>query len=107
MSHSHTSTPGSSPMHSPNVAGLLSPHRAVPSSHHGQNPSPHRLSITGGSASGNGTMSSTTTTTATTTVSTTPATNQPFSSVAIELNEIQSSKRYNFHNLFMKKKKNK
>ncbi|XP_057331598.1 serine/threonine-protein kinase BRSK2 isoform X3 [Microplitis mediator] len=90
MSHSHTSTPGSSPMHSPNVAGLLSPHRAVPSSHHGQNPSPHRLSITGGSASGNGTMSSTTTTTATTTVSTTPATSQPFSSVAIELNEIQS-----------------
>lgn len=78
-------------MHSPNVAGLLSPHRAVPNSHHGQNPSPHRLSITSGSASGNGTMASTTTTT---TVSTTPATSQPFSNIAIELNEIQSSKNY-------------
>ncbi|XP_020291838.1 serine/threonine-protein kinase BRSK2 isoform X2 [Pseudomyrmex gracilis] len=55
-SHSHTSTPGSSPLHAP--AGLLSPHRAVPTSHLGQTADGlHRLSIGGGTtanAAGNG-----------------------------------------------------
>lgn len=87
-SHSHASTPVGSPLHGPNVAGLLSPHRAVPSSHHGQTPIPHRLS-TGGAASGNGTTPSSTTTTS---VSTTPTVVQPLSSVGIELSEIQPSK---------------
>ncbi|XP_034941264.1 serine/threonine-protein kinase BRSK2 isoform X2 [Chelonus insularis] len=86
-SHSHASTPGSSPLHGPNVGGLLSPHRVIPSSHHGQSPTPHRLSISG-TASGNGTTPSTTTTT---TTSTTPSGGgQPLSNVSIELNEIQS-----------------
>ncbi|CAK9815276.1 Serine/threonine-protein kinase BRSK2 [Anthophora quadrimaculata] len=45
-SHSHSSsTQSSSPLHASNaVAGLLSPHRAPPSSHLGQTGSPHRMS---------------------------------------------------------------
>lgn len=82
-SHSHTSTPGSSPLHAP--AGLLSPHRAMPTSHIGQtvSGSPHRLS-TGGSttaaSAGNGEspMSQSVPTPA-------PA----LTSVGIELNEMQ------------------
>ncbi|KAF7987471.1 hypothetical protein HCN44_003233 [Aphidius gifuensis] len=98
-SHSHSSTPVGSPLHSPNIAGLLSPHRASPSSHHGQSShSPHRLSI-GSTSSANGqstnstiiNSSTTTTTTTTTTTPTTPTTTvQPLSSVSIELNENQS-----------------
>lgn len=53
-SHSHASTPGSSPLHGPNaVAGLLSPHRAPPTSHLGQTATPHRLSTVATTA-GNG-----------------------------------------------------
>ncbi|XP_043270166.1 serine/threonine-protein kinase BRSK2 isoform X2 [Venturia canescens] len=52
-SDSLASTPGSSPLHGPNVAGLLSPRRATPSSHHSQTGSPHRLS-TVSTSGGNG-----------------------------------------------------
>ncbi|KAK0167128.1 hypothetical protein PV327_004565 [Microctonus hyperodae] len=89
-SHSHVSSPSSSPMHGPNVASLLSPHRAVPSSHHGQTSSPHRLSVVSAASGNNGTTPSTTTTIntiTTTSTSTMPTIIQPLSSVGIELND--------------------
>lgn len=82
-SHSHASTPGSSPLHAPNVAGLLSPHRAVPTSHMGQTGSPHRLSTGGTStttaAAGNGSPTS----------QSVPTPAPALTNVGIELNEVQ------------------
>lgn len=82
-SHSHTSTPGSSPLHAP--AGLLSPHRAVPISHVGQTvtSSPHRLSIGSSTTTtaGNGSPTSQNVST--------PASASALTSVGIELNEMQ------------------
>ncbi|XP_032667734.1 serine/threonine-protein kinase BRSK2 isoform X1 [Odontomachus brunneus] len=79
-SHSHASTPGSSPLHAPNVAGLLSPHRTVPTSHMGQTGSPHRLS-TGGTTTtaGNGSPTS----------QSVPTPAPALTNVGIELNEVQ------------------
>ena len=76
-SHSHASTPGGSPLHTPNFVGLLSPHRAVPSSHHGQTGSPHRLSSVG-STGGNGSSPQGI-----------PTPIPPLASVGIELSEVQ------------------
>ncbi|XP_015430349.1 PREDICTED: serine/threonine-protein kinase BRSK2 [Dufourea novaeangliae] len=80
-SHSHASTPGSSPLHGSNaVAGLLSPHRAPPSSHLGQTGSPHRLSTVTTTA-GNGN-----------TTSHTPPAAAPvpaLPNVGIEINDVQ------------------
>ncbi|XP_020708626.2 serine/threonine-protein kinase BRSK2 isoform X1 [Athalia rosae] len=76
-SHSHASTPGGSPLHAPTVAGLLSPHRAVPSAHLSQTGSPHRLSVvsaSGGNSSQTQVM---------------PPPIPPPASVGIELNEVQ------------------
>lgn len=82
-SHSHTSTPGSSPLHAP--AGLLSPHRAVPISHVGQTitSSPHRLSIGSSTTTtaGNGSPTSQS--------APTPASASALTNVGIELNEMQ------------------
>ncbi|XP_029161770.1 serine/threonine-protein kinase BRSK2 isoform X1 [Nylanderia fulva] len=81
-SHSHASTPGSSPLHAP--AGLLSPHRA-PISHVGQTvtSSPHRLSIGSSTTTtaGNGSPTSQSVPT--------PASASALTSVGIELNEMQ------------------
>lgn len=78
-SHSHASTPGSSPLHGSNaVAGLLSPHRTPPTSHLGQTGSPHRLS-TVTTAAGNGNT-------------TTPPVVAPVAAlpnVGIEINDVQ------------------
>ncbi|XP_043514261.1 serine/threonine-protein kinase BRSK2 isoform X2 [Frieseomelitta varia] len=79
-SHSHASTPGSSPLHGSNaVAGLLSPHRAPPpTSHLGQTISPHRLSAVT-TAAGNGNTS-------------TPSVVAPvpaLPNVGIEINDVQ------------------
>ncbi|XP_033222078.1 serine/threonine-protein kinase BRSK2 isoform X2 [Belonocnema kinseyi] len=76
-SHSHASTPGGSPLHTPNFANLLSPHRPVPSSHHGQSGSPHRLSNVG-TTSGNGSPPQGI-----------PTLVPPLASVGIELSEVQ------------------
>ncbi|XP_014483013.1 PREDICTED: serine/threonine-protein kinase BRSK2 [Dinoponera quadriceps] len=78
-SHSHASTPGSSPLHAPNVAGLLSPHRAVPTSHMGQTGSPHRLSTGGTTTAGNGSPTS----------QSVPTPTPALANVGIELNEVQ------------------
>ncbi|KAL0130619.1 hypothetical protein PUN28_002330 [Cardiocondyla obscurior] len=82
-SHSHTSTPGSSPLHAP--AGLLSPHRAVPTSHVGQTIAcgTHRLSISGNTTNtvaGNG---------GSPTSQSVPAPTPALTNVGIELNEVQ------------------
>lgn len=92
-SHSHTSTPGSSPLHAP--AGLLSPHRAVPTSHVGQTLScgAHRLSIGGSTTStitGNG---------GSPTSQSVPMPTPALANVGIELNEVQPGK---FGILFLK-----
>lgn len=66
----------------------------MPSSHHGQTSSPHRLSVVSAASGNNGTTPSTTTTIntiTTTSTSTMPTIIQPLSSVGIELND-QSSK---------------
>ncbi|XP_046742921.1 serine/threonine-protein kinase BRSK2 isoform X2 [Diprion similis] len=76
-SHSHASTPGGSPLHVPTVAGFLSPHRAVPSSHLAQSGSPYRLSVVGAS-SGNSSQTQVM-----------PPPIPPPASVGIELNEVQ------------------
>ncbi|XP_034187009.1 BRSK family serine/threonine-protein kinase sugar-free frosting isoform X3 [Osmia lignaria lignaria] len=79
-SHSHASTPGSSPLHGSNaVAGLLSPHRAPPSLHLGQTGSPHRLSTVTTTAGNGNTANS---------PAATPVPALP-SSVGIEINDVQ------------------
>ncbi|XP_015121861.1 serine/threonine-protein kinase BRSK2 [Diachasma alloeum] len=84
VSHSHTSTPGGSPLHGPSLPGLLSPHRSTPISHHGQSShSPHRLT-TGSVSSGNGPSPNTTNSTI---MVTAPTIVQPLTSVGIEFNE--------------------
>lgn len=86
-SHSHSSTPGSSPLHAP--AGLLSPHRAMPTSHMGQTIAcgAHRLSIGGSTIAtiaGNG---------GSPTSQSVPTPTPAFANVAgIELNEVQPGK---------------
>jgi len=85
VSHSHSSTPGNSPLHTP--AGLLSPHRSIPTSHVGQTivGSPHRLpagSTTAVAGNGGGPTSQSVPTP-------TPA---PLANVGIELNEVQPGK---------------
>ncbi|KYN10582.1 BR serine/threonine-protein kinase 2 [Trachymyrmex cornetzi] len=82
-SHSHTSTPGNSPLHAP--AGLLSPHRAVPTSHMGQTIAcgAHRLSLGGSTANtiaGNG---------GSPTSQSVPTPTPALANVGIELNEVQ------------------
>lgn len=96
-SHSHTSTPGSSPLHAP--AGLLSPHRAMPISHVGQavTSSPHRLSIGSSTTTtaGNGSPTSQSVPT--------PASASALTNVGIELNEMQpgefSNRIYKLHSI--------
>ena len=85
-SHSHTSTPGNSPLHAP--AGLLSPHRAVPTSHMGQTIAcgAHRLSLGGSTANtiaGNGSSP---------TSQSVPTPTPALANVGIELNEVQPGK---------------
>ncbi|EZA60730.1 BR serine/threonine-protein kinase [Ooceraea biroi] len=79
-SHSHSSTPGNSPLHTP--AGLLSPHRSVPTSHIGQTiaGSPHRLPTGGSTTAGNG---------GSPTSQSVPTPAPAFPNVGIELNEVQ------------------
>lgn len=82
---SHTSTPGNSPLHAP--AGLLSPHRAVPTSHMGQTTcGTHRLSIGGSTITtiaGNG---------GSPTSQSVPTATPALTNVGIELNEVQPGK---------------
>nr|KAF7423201.1 hypothetical protein H0235_008484 [Vespula pensylvanica] len=77
-SHSHASTPGGSPLHVPNVPGLLSPHRSVPTSHISQTGSPHRLSAVT-TTGGNGTPPS----------QGVPTPTPALANVGIELNDVQ------------------
>lgn len=83
---SHTSTPGNSPLHAP--AGLLSPHRAVPTSHMGQTITcgAHRLSIGGSTITtiaGNG---------GSPTSQSVPTPTPTLANVGIELNDVQPGK---------------
>lgn len=71
-SHSHAPTPGSSPLH---VAGLVSPHRASPTSHI---TTPHRLSVVNTTA-GNGNSTS----------QPVPPIVPALANVGIELNDVQ------------------
>jgi len=79
-SHSHSSTPGNSPLHTP--AGLLSPHRSMPTSHIGQTivGSPHRLPTGSIAAAGNG---------GSPTSQSVPTPAPALANVGIELNEVQ------------------
>lgn len=85
VTHSHTSTPGSSPLHTP--AGLLSPHRAIPTSHVGQTIAcgAHRLSIGSGTTTIAGNGSSPTS-------QSIPTPTPALANIGIELNEVQPGK---------------